>query len=38
MKNYIIYLVVIINFSCDTRMDKYDWTYAEKKWAEAEKI
>ena len=38
MKNCIVYLVVIMNFSCDPRMDKYDWTYAEKKWAEAEKI
>ena len=38
MKNCIVYLVVIMNFWCDARRDKYDWTYAEKKWAEAEKI
>ena len=38
MKNCIVYLVVIMNFSCDPRMDKYDWTYAEKNGLRPKKL
>ena len=37
--NYVfIYLIGLIYFSCDVGPKKYDWTYAEKKWAEATRI
>ena len=38
MNYFFIYLIALIYFSCDVVSKKYDWTYAEKKWAEAARI